>query len=141
MGTGGVRRFWMREILFRGKRKDNGEWVYGDLCHDIPGARMILVREGIYEGEDFLIHPETLGQYTGIEDKNGAKIFEGDIIKGYYFLKDEYYVGKVEYSEELSAYILTGHGYNQVVWLASFGKPDTEIIGNVIDNPELLDRE
>jgi uncharacterized phage protein (TIGR01671 family) len=136
----------MRQILFRGKQKDNGEWVYGFYYTEADTTFILLHRESqktpsMSYGKQFIcVDPETVGQYTGLTDKNGVKIFEGDIVKGYYFLKNEYYVGKVEYSEELSAYILTGHGCNYIVWLASFGKPDIEIIGNARDAPELLGR-
>lgn len=132
----------MREILFRGKEVDTGEWVEG-WYQRYPFGRWPL-KDAIVPAkmaeEGFCRHarvdPETVGQYTGLVDKNGKKIFEGDILRGYLdsALKRVGVVvfddGRWEVHSQSGSYIseLT-EGY------------ELEVIGNIHDNPELLKGE
>ena len=133
----------MREILFRGKRLDNGEWVYGDF---VRGNERKSLRDSIfvYDSEtqsfnDYEINPSTLGQYTGLTDKNGKRIFEGDIAKVLQGKdKDIAYVGF-----ENGAFMLypkTGNIYERTLWSYWYNDWDVEVIGNIHENPELLEK-
>jgi len=115
----------MREILFRGKRIDNGEWVYGNYyhcCGTAYGAIFIVVNDfGFIE-----VIPHTVGQYTGLTDKNEKKIFEGDIVISEYGT-----IGIVEWdNEECSFLVNIGDDYQMLT--------DSEyvVISNIYDNDE-----
>ena len=133
----------MMEILFRGKRTHNGEWVYGDF---VRGNERKSLRDSIfvYDSEtqsfnDYEINPSTLGQYTGLTDKNGKRIFEGDIAKVLQGKdKDIAYVGF-----ENGAFMLypkTGNIYERTLWEYWYNDWDVEVVGNITDNPELLEK-
>lgn len=131
----------IREILFRGKRKDNGEWVEGDFCKPCNivfvsmGYDEVLKRDNIPICNDCEVIPETVGQYTGLTDKNGNKIFEGDICS-----KFSNYSGK-----KICFPIVFEQGLFYAKYSETAGMPlcdvceKVEVIGNIHDNPELLE--
>ena len=125
-----------REILFRGKRTDNGEWVEGFYScvldtHYIITGRFDSLTNGIINSEAYKVDPSTVGQFTGLTDRNGVKIFEGDIVR--YGQR-----GKVEYNSGSAQFTLnftnsTYEGFDKIPFC------DCEVLGNIHDNPELLE--
>lgn len=121
----------MREILFRGKRVDNGEWTEGFYAHS-GEKKYILIDNDIAVGYLAMkeVNPDTIGQYTGLTDKNGKKIFEDDIVK----IK-----GKTRYIfYGCSGFRHTNYGEYADTLENVFTVVDCEVIGNKIDNPEFL---
>lgn len=149
----------MRKYKFRGKEIDTGKWVYGGLfkepappqCFEktledkywivYPNPRYMPDWNLPYEMVRTDIEKETIGQYTGLKDKNGKEIYEGDII----FIKGETELldikGKVEYSNTFAQFIITNTGsiVNEAESLGDYEEEDIEVIGNEFDNPELLE--
>lgn len=128
----------MREILFRGKRKDNGEWIEGSLLNFRENTYIIPhdsdycyddIEKFAFDVEYFEVILETVGQYTGLTDKNGVKIFEGDII---HCIGGEFYNGYHEVDENIVVKDITDGVYLGEVELL-------EVIGNIMDNSELLE--
>ena len=126
----------MREILFRGKRMDNGEWVEGDLHKntDFSKAHIHPVGERV---RSFDVIPETVGQYTGLTDKNGNKIFEGDIIELHFSgARGVVILDKYCYMIEVHAF-----GGMERNIIGEYDKDVLEVIGNIYDNMELMKGE
>lgn len=122
----------MREILFRGKRIGKNEWVKGDLIH-LPNGIAILANGYAY------VIPETVGQYTGLKDKKGKMIFEGDILIDKYSNEKFGFVGVVKYNENLTKFQIVSDKYpNYDVGVGS-RRDSIKILGNAYDNPELLE--
>lgn len=133
----------MREILFRGKRLDNGEWVYGNFCMDaLEQTRGLCGLDGFIRRyntdtkrmEMYEVDRETIGQYTGLVDKNGRRIFEGDIVKSI----ETKETGVVQFFPEHSAFMVWCKSSNEVGFLYECTSI-AEVIGNIHDNPELLE--
>ena len=138
----------MREILFRGKRIDNCEWVEGAFLNDRDGAFYISPAVSDISYGDcgnrrrigcwYKVYPSTVGQYTGLKDKNGKRIFEGDIVKTDKFSEpNKQYI--IKYDLQFGAFI--GQDRYNVYFVTFDGDSgEFEVIGNVHDNPELLEK-
>ena len=125
----------MREILFRGKRVDNKEWVEGCYVRSVVDDSVFAYIISSIAGEAVQVYSNTVGQYTGLDDRNGKKIFEGDII--HYDLRGEYY-GPDYYRHSVGPVIFS----DQCFMPLTFCVLDTLIVsGNIYDNPELLEEE
>lgn len=124
----------MRKILFRGKRMDNGEWVYGNLVRGCDEKYAYIVEFGNKELCRNYVNaiPDTVGQYTGLTDKNGKRIFEGDIVKRFWFGKMCIY--QIDYDNGLASFI--GRAGMKFTTF-DYDSEEFEVIGNIYDSPEL----
>ena len=136
----------MREILFRGKRADSGEWVEGDLIqvglHDKPKYASIMPQTPV--SCVYGVLADTVGQFTGLTDKNGVNlIFEGDICRFKYL--NDVHVGEIVFYAATASFVMK---YQSIVGV--YGEKAThkmllsacdniEVIGNIHDNPELME--
>ena len=133
-----------REILFRGKRKSDGEWIFGNLLRtDDDGICIIQNHVPHHFLKNYEVDQETVCQYTGLTDNNGRKIFENDVVaymdtystdNGY---AESDCVGKVLWCEE-ELYFYVTERLSAESWEVL---EDCYVIGNIFDNSELLDKE
>ena len=122
----------MREIIFRGKRIDNGEWAEGYFIKWYDGTASI--ETGKYCVPMFDVIPETVGQYTGLTDKNGTKIFDGDIIRGGWVLCGCEILPVVAFKD--GVFGLAWNGGREFSAFTSMSNIEYEVIGNIYDNPD-----
>lgn len=119
----------MREILFRGKREDNGNWIVGSFHKSINDCYIIPLPVVTSKSK---VIPETVGQFTGLTDKNGTKIFEGDIIT--ISSSCVCMTGIVEFHD--CGFEVHEYDTYEVLW---YYPDELEVIGNIHDNPEMLE--
>ena len=150
----------MREILFRGKRIDNGEWLEGSFLNDRDGSFYICPAvSDISYGDGgnrrrigcwYKVDPSTVGQYTGLKDKNGKRIFDGDILQiakiadglgGYYQPLLDYPMNVVV-KWDLCAWMWETlcEDKRYISFPDAWCHYECEVIGNITDNPELLEK-
>lgn len=133
----------MRDILFRGFHRDEngtekafvngklvkGTWVYGDLI-SIPNKNYYAIMPQTAASYTIQVIHATVCQYIGLKDKNGKKIFDGDIIKNWF---DE--IGSLKYEQKRAAFVVNNLKNVYILWT----NKDIEVIGNIFENPELLE--
>ena len=148
----------MREILFRGKRLDNGKWVQGFLViwgndyYIAPDINAYTSMGGrgkgrcMMFGHYYQVLPETVGQYTGLTDKNGRKIFEGDILKIVHKYQSPFDDDTKEYTDITTDVVFFddeglcfSYGKSPFLCVVDNVTAEYEVVGNIHDNPELLE--
>lgn len=130
----------MREVLFRARRIDNDEWIYGDLLQNVDCVKIREQEKGIKTvAKSYTVYIETVGQYTGINDHNGEKIFEGDILQYSYTGGNKGVEGRAAVIFRKGKFGVLWGWHKEFVCLDGFCNTRIEKIGNVYDNPELME--
>ena len=127
----------MRENLFHGKRKDNGEWVEGCLLGNdliVPKGQPFYICRCILDSAltIYEVIPETVGQYTELPDKNGRPIFVGNIIRD----TETFDVGEIYFDTDTARFVIEFE--KMIIDFSDYNNGDVEVIGNIYDNPELI---
>ena len=126
--------------ICKGKRKDNNEWVEGDLMQWNDGTIRICVENGNDEKITITVIPETVGQCTGLTDKNDKLIFEGDILR---FVNDDGETSNYEvyWSNDEAGWCIKKEDAFDTMGCWDESRESFEVVGNIHDNPELLEVE
>lgn len=129
----------MREISFKAKRLDNGEWVEGyylkytkPLNGEIEHRIFVSDSDGVMW---YVVHEDTICQFTGLTDKNGDKIWENDIVE----IPKENDCFRIEWCEDQASFVMNNDSY--VITFEDYWSDETEVIDNIFNNPELLENE
>lgn len=137
----------MRDILFKAKRIDNGEWVEGSLIARPNSTRRFIVDNNNetalrgcttgcsdkFDWRSVEVDPNTICQYTGLTDKNGNKIWENDVVE--IPTEDEYF--HLKWEEDTARFVMSSNSF--IVTFDNYWSHEVEVIGNIFDNPELLE--
>ena len=130
-----------REILFRGKRTDNGEWIYGSLIgNDAIVGKIVEFDEDYFTTEFwYKVNPETVCQFTGITDKNGIKVFEADVVKHKFrrVWSEQEHTSIVVWNDNFMCYYL----FDGASYIRMREDVIYEVIGNAYDNHELIKKQ
>jgi uncharacterized phage protein (TIGR01671 family) len=129
----------MREIKFRGMNS-KGEWVFGDLLRN-RGETFIApdgIQNPLATANDFRCDERTVGQFTGLYDKNGKEIYEGDIVKTHMPDETGYIIGEVEYDNDNACYVVKCKVFHEYTTIDFSHFDDFYILDNIHENKELL---